>query len=206
MAVHLDAALLRWRRAWPETLARISQGDLGYARELAAHPVVRGTSPPADLLGPLGPQRKSPGFHGDAGRHPGPGGGPRGDRGRRGGGRRAQDLEWAPDARARARIDKAFDQKAKREKRRALTVGLDEVMDVFASWYRDLAVVALDAGDAVLNTDHLDDLQEDALPGMVDAYLAAVAAVHRAQERFRYNVDARCALEDMVFTMKEALS
>jgi hypothetical protein len=40
---------------------------------------------------------------------------------------------------------------------------------------------------------------------MADAYLGAVAAVLRAQERFRYNVDARCALEDMVFTMKEAL-
>jgi DNA polymerase III subunit delta' len=119
--------------------------------------------------------------------------------------KRAQDLEWAADARAKTRIEKAFDQKVKRERRRAVTGGLEEVMEVFASWYRDLAVVSLGAEGAALNSDHLGELRADALPGMADAYLGAVAAVCRAQERFRYNVDARCALEDMVFTMKEAL-
>jgi DNA polymerase-3 subunit delta' len=188
------------------TLARVSQGDLDYARELAAHPssaehrrrlISWARSVPSgspldsmvmldDILAQVDARAETVAGEVES--------------------RRAQDLEWAPDARARARIDKAFDQKAKREKRRALNVGLDEVMAVFASWYRDLAVVALDAGDAVLNSDHVEDLQRDALPGMVEAYLATVAAVQRAQERFRYNVDARCALEDMVFTMKEALS
>ena len=42
-------------------------------------------------------------------------------------------------------------------------------------------------------------------PGMLPGYLAAVGAARRAMRRFRYNVDARCILEDMVLAMKEAL-
>ena len=205
MTVHLDQTYAL-APGMAGTLARISRGDLDYARELAGHPssaehrrrlISWARSVPSgspldsmvmldDILAQVDSRAETVAVKVES--------------------RRAQDLAWAPDARSRARIDKAFDQKVKREKRRALNLGLDEVMDVFASWYRDLAAVALDAGDAVLNSDHLQDLQRDALPGMVEAYLAAVGAVQRAQERFRYNVDARCALEDMVFTMKEALS
>jgi hypothetical protein len=58
----------------------------------------------------------------------------------------------------------------------------------------------------VLNYDYLFELQTAAFPGMLPGYLAAVGAVRRAMRRFRYNVDARCTLEDMVLAMKEALA
>jgi DNA polymerase III subunit delta' len=120
-------------------------------------------------------------------------------------GLRERALEWSPDARSRARVEKAHEQRVKRERRRAVAEGLDEAMRSFAGWYRDLAAVAAGADDAVLNYDYLFELQTAAFPGMLPGYLAAVGAVRRAMRRFRYNVDTRCTLEDMVLAMKEAL-
>ncbi len=116
-----------------------------------------------------------------------------------------RDLEWAANARVKARIEKLYELRGKRERRRAVTAGLDEVMRTFAGWYRDLAVVAAGADEAVLNHDFLLELRNEAFPGSVETYLAAVKAVRGTMERFRYNVDARCALEDMIFSIREAL-
>ena len=126
---------------------------------------------------------------------------------------RAADLEaardrqrdWAGDARTRNRIEKLYDQRIKRERRRAQADGLAEVLRVFAGWYRDLATVAVGADEAALNQDYLYELRDTAFVGMVPGYLGAVDAVKRAQERFRYNVDAKCTLEDMLLAIKEAL-
>lgn len=114
-------------------------------------------------------------------------------------------LAWAPDARAKARIEKLHEQQVKRERRRAVTEGLDEIMVVFTDWYRDLAVVALGADETVLNHDFLYELRDQAFPGLVDRYVEAVHAIGRTRERFRYNVDARSALEEMLFSIREAL-
>ena len=119
---------------------------------------------------------------------------------------RDRAMEWAPDARSRARVEKAHEQRVKRERRRGVAEGLDEAMRSFAGWYRDLAAVAAGADEAVLNYDYLFELQAAAFPGMLPGYLAAVGAARRAMRRFRYNVDARCILEDMVLAMKEALA
>ena len=73
--------------------------------------------------------------------------------------RKAADLDWAADARSRARIEKLHEQRAKRERRRAVTDGLDEVMRTFAAWYRDLAAAAVGAEGAVANHDYLHELQ-----------------------------------------------
>ncbi|MHB8867516.1 MAG: DNA polymerase III subunit delta' [Thermoleophilia bacterium] len=114
-------------------------------------------------------------------------------------------LAWAPDARTRARIEKLREQRVKRERRRAVTEGLDEVMVVFTDWHRDLAMVGLGAEETVFNHDFLFELRDQAFPGLVDRYLAAVDAIGRTRERFRYNVDARSALEEMLFSIREAL-
>lgn len=118
---------------------------------------------------------------------------------------RERELEWAGDARTRAWVEKTLNQRSKREKRAAMLAGVDEVIRGFAGWYRDLAVVAAGAEEVVHNVDYLDDLRLNAMPGLLSAYLAVVSVAERTRERFRYNVDARCALEDMVFSMKEAL-
>lgn len=114
-------------------------------------------------------------------------------------------LLWAPDARARARIEKRHEERVKRARRRAVTDGLDEVTTTFATWYRDLAAVAIVAEDAVFNYDFLYELRDQAMPGSFHRYLDVVEAVKRTRGRFRYNVDARCALEEMIFSIWEAL-
>ena len=118
---------------------------------------------------------------------------------------KGRDLEWAGDVRTRTRVEKLYELKSKRERRKAVTAGLDEVMHTFSGWYRDLAMVALGADDAVFNSDYLLELRNEAFPGLVEGYLRAVGAVRGTLDRFRYNVDARCALEDMIFSIKEAL-
>jgi DNA polymerase-3 subunit delta' len=119
---------------------------------------------------------------------------------------RQRDLDWSGDARTRARVEKLYDQKIKRERRRAMADGLAEALAGFSSWYRDLAVVAVGADEAVLNHDYLLELRNEAFPGLLRGYLGAVEAVRRAEERFRYNVDARSVLTDMLLSVKEALT
>jgi DNA polymerase-3 subunit delta' len=115
-------------------------------------------------------------------------------------------LEWAGDARTRKWLEKRSEDKIKRQQRRLRTRGLQTLTRVFAGWYRDLALVSVGADDAVLNQDRLGELRAMALPGGLAAYTRAVGAVQRAEERLRYNVDARCAVGDMFFSIKEALT
>ncbi|MFH0916015.1 MAG: AAA family ATPase [bacterium] len=115
-------------------------------------------------------------------------------------------LEWAGDARTRNWLEKRHDEKLKRQQRRLKTQGLQAVTRVFASWYRDLALVSTGAEGAALNQDRLHELRAAALPGGLLAYTQAVMAVRKAQERLRYNVDARCAIGDMFRSIKEALT
>jgi len=114
-------------------------------------------------------------------------------------------LAWAGDARARARVEKRFDERVKRERRRSVAEAVDQALLTFAGWYRDLAVIALDADEAVFNRDRLGELRQEVFPALAPAYLQAVEVVRRARERFRYNVDTRSILEDMVLAVKEAL-
>ena len=115
-------------------------------------------------------------------------------------------LEWAGDARTRKWLEKRSEDKIKRQQRRLRTQGLQTLTRVFAGWYRDLALVSVGAEAGVLNQDRLSELRAVALPEGVRAYTRAVGAVQRAEERLRYNVDARGAIGDMFRSIKEALA
>jgi len=115
-------------------------------------------------------------------------------------------LEWAGDARTRKWLEKRSEDKIKRQQRRLRTQGLRTLTRVFAGWYRDLALVSVGAEDAVLNQDRIGELRAVAVPGRAAAYTGAVGAVLRAEERLRYNVDARCAIGDMFRSIKETLT
>ncbi len=117
-----------------------------------------------------------------------------------------QALEWAGDARTRNWLKKRHDEKLKRQQRRLTTQGLHGVTKTYAGWYRDLAAVSVQAEAAVLNQDRLPELRAQAVSGSVLGFTQAVLAVCLAQERLRYNVDARCAIGDMFRTIKEALT
>jgi len=116
----------------------------------------------------------------------------------------AKALEWAGDARTRKWLEKRHADKVKRQQRRLTSQGLQTVTRVFAGWYRDLALVAAGADGAVLNLDRVEQLREQAQPGLIPAYEKAVRAVRQAQDRLRYNVDSRSAIADMFRSIKGA--
>jgi DNA polymerase-3 subunit delta' len=114
-------------------------------------------------------------------------------------------LEWAGDARTKAWLKKRHEDRVKRQQRRLVTSGLQTATRTLAGWYRDLALVSAGAEEGVQSQDRLEELRASALPGRALAYTRAVEAARRAQERLRYNVDARCAIGDMFRNIKEAL-
>jgi DNA polymerase-3 subunit delta' len=114
-------------------------------------------------------------------------------------------LEWAGDARTKGWLKKRHEERVKRQQRRLVTSGLQTVTRTLAGWYRDLALVSAGADEGVQSQDRLEELRASALPGRALAYTRAVEAAQRAQERLRYNVDARCAIGDMFRNIKEAL-
>jgi len=114
-------------------------------------------------------------------------------------------LDWAGDARTKAWLKKRHETRVKRQQRRLQAQGLQTATQIFAGWYRDLGLVSVGADEAVLNQDRLDQLRALVLPGGMPAYTRALAAVQKAQERLRYNVDARCTIGDMFRSIKEAL-
>ncbi len=116
-----------------------------------------------------------------------------------------QALEWAGDARTRKWLEKRQEEKLKRQQRRLVTQGLHTVAHVFAGWYRDLALVCAGAEEAVINQDRIDELRAAAFSSSLPSYARAVEVVRQAQDRLRYNVDARCAIGNMFHSIKEAL-
>jgi DNA polymerase-3 subunit delta' len=114
-------------------------------------------------------------------------------------------LEWAGDARTKAWHKKRHEDRVKRQQRRMVTGGLQMAMRTLAGWYRDMALVSAGAEEGVLNQDRLEELRAGALPGRALAYTRAVDAAGQAQQRLRYNVDARCAIGAMFGSIKEAL-
>ncbi len=118
----------------------------------------------------------------------------------------ARALEWAGDARTKSWLKKRHEDRVKRQQRRLVTSGLHLATRTLACWYRDLALVASGAEEGVLNQDRLGELRNLASPGRALAYSVAVEAAGKAQQRLRYNVDARCAIGDMFRSIKEALN
>src|SRR5680860_437762 len=114
-------------------------------------------------------------------------------------------LEWEGDAALKRRLEKMYEERARRERHRRMSEGVEGVTSTMVSWYRDLAVLALGVQDTVFNYDYLSELEGEAVPGRVSGYLGAVDAARVARDRFRYNVDIRSTFQDMIFSMREAL-
>jgi len=189
-----------------ELVSRVAGGNLSYARDLATSEITRrerdllldlardiATSSPMDLQAALDEvmttvEVRAPGLAAESAEE------------------LKQALEWAGDARTRKWLEKRHEEKLKRQQRRLQTQGINTVTRVFAGWYRDLALVSAGAEAAALNQDRLPELRAAALPGGLLAYTQAVMVVGQAQERLRYNVDARCAISDMFRAIKEALT
>jgi DNA polymerase III subunit delta' len=129
--------------------------------------------------------------------------------------RRVTDLAQARAARARARAEaeasgeespRELEQRVRRAGRGAEREELLTALDVLASWYRDLVVVAAGADDAVLNVDRLAELADDAVGDRSAAAERAAEAVRDVWRSFEFNVQPGLALEALFVRLRRELS
>jgi DNA polymerase-3 subunit delta' len=102
------------------------------------------------------------------------------------------------------RSAKDVGDEAKRAGRRRRTEVLDLGLELFASWFRDLAVVGAGAEETAFNRDRLEELREAALdPGRGRR---AVELVEDTRRRLDLNVSEELALEALAFRLAAVLA
>ena len=126
---------------------------------------------------------------------------------------RAAKLAHGAGAEARAEAEEAStgeestreaEQRVRRARRGAEREAVLELLDVLASWYRDLVVAAAGADAAVLNSDRLAALRDDAVAGRSGEAARAAEVVHDAWRSFQFNVQPGLALEALFVRLRRA--
>jgi DNA polymerase-3 subunit delta' len=120
--------------------------------------------------------------------------------------------ERGAKARAAAEEQRGVDETAREAEQRGRRAGrgaereeILDALDLLTGWYRDLMVVAAGAGDAVLNSDRLDDLSADGIPERGPAAERAAATVRDVWRSFEFNVQAGLALEALFVRLRRDL-
>ena len=117
-------------------------------------------------------------------------------------GQRAAELD-AKDAEGTA---KELEQRARRVARGVEREEIVEALDLLAGWYRDLLAVSVGAGRAVLSSDRLAQLEEDAVAVGPDPAERAAEAVADTRRTFELNVNAGLALEALFIRLRRELA
>jgi DNA polymerase-3 subunit delta' len=204
LAAELSSAGVRSELA--EAYARLSLGDAGRARELAAaeggelrahaQQLVRqalageaaSAAPWDDLLASV--RARGERLRGELDE------------------RAAAELELLP-SRDRKRAQTEWDERVRRARRRVETGALELALDLAETWLLDLVVLTLGAADLVRNSDRLDDLQADSGVGRggdVVALRRALELVEDTRQRFQLNVSEDLALEALTYRLEQVLA
>jgi DNA polymerase-3 subunit delta' len=129
----------------------------------------------------------------------------------------AEEAGEEAEASARAALDeqreagikrsaREVSEEAKRAGRRRRTELLDLALSLTAAWFRDLAAMAVGAGEVVYNSDRADQLRRQA--DEIDAGSArqAVELVEDSRRRLDLNVSEELALEALFFRLDRLLA
>jgi DNA polymerase III subunit delta' len=110
------------------------------------------------------------------------------------------------EGRAGRRAAREAEEAGKRVARRARTEALDAGLGMLAAWLRDLAAVAEEADELVLNADRIEELR--AAAGELDARAARRGAelVMDTRRRLQVNVGEELPLEALVFRLEALLN
>ena len=128
---------------------------------------------------------------------------------------RVSELAHARGTEARVHVEEAaeaeesrreLEQRARRAERGAERDEILNALDILASWYRDLVVVAAGADEAVLNCDRLAELSQDAEPERSPGAERAAEAVRDAWRSFEFNVQTGLALEALFIRLRRVLT
>ncbi len=122
--------------------------------------------------------------------------------------RAAAELELLP-GRDRKRAQTEWDERVRRARRRVETGALELALDLAETWLLDLVVLTFGASDLVRNSDRLDDLQADSRVGRggdVVALRRALELVEDTRQRFQLNVSEDLALEALTYRLEQVLA
>jgi hypothetical protein len=121
--------------------------------------------------------------------------------------RGAEVRKAAEEAATGSETERELEQRLKRAERGAEREEIMDALDVLASWYRDLVVVAAGAEPAILNCDRLEDLSREGEPGRSSPAEQAAGTVHETRRSFgEYNVQAGLALEALFIKLRRDLT
>ncbi len=77
---------------------------------------------------------------------------------------------------------------------------LDDIMQLWQTWWRDVAVVASGCEELVVNLDYLEALQRQARQHGLEQAHGALRGIESAQQRIEQNVNPRLALEALLLS------
>jgi DNA polymerase-3 subunit delta' len=120
----------------------------------------------------------------------------------------AAELELLP-SRERRRAETEAGDRVRRVRRRVETGALALALDLVEAWLLDLVALAVGAPDLVRNSDRLAELREDARVGRggdVGALRRALELVEDTRQRFQLNVSEELALEALSYRLAEVLA
>ncbi len=122
--------------------------------------------------------------------------------------RKAAELELLP-SRERKRAETEWDERLRRSRRRVATAALALALDLVEAWVLDLIAVGQGAVDLVRNRDRMSELSADAAAGRganLAALVRAVDLVEDTRRRFALNVAEDLALEALSLRLAQALA
>jgi DNA polymerase-3 subunit delta' len=112
--------------------------------------------------------------------------------------RNASQARQLPESSLTDRFDLAEKlSEAFREDRRKVFTALDS----WAVWWRDVMLVQAGTENAVINTDQIGELREDAAAYSSESVLGFLAAISDAAERLDMNVQSRIAIEGLMLSV-----
>ncbi|MGH2860998.1 MAG: hypothetical protein ACRDLT_05735, partial [Solirubrobacteraceae bacterium] len=122
--------------------------------------------------------------------------------------RQAAELELLP-SRERKRAETDWGERVRRLRRRVETAALELALDLVETWLLDLVALALGTADLVRNRDRLGELRADAELGRgadVAALRRAIELVEDTRQRFQLNVSEDLALEALTYRLEHVLA
>lgn len=122
--------------------------------------------------------------------------------------RQAAELELLP-SRDRKRAETEWGERVRRTRRRVETGALELALDLVEAWLLDLVALSCGAADLVRNCDRVAELESDTTVGRggeAGALRRAVELVEETRRRFALNVSEDLALEALTYRLQEVLA
>jgi len=122
--------------------------------------------------------------------------------------RAAAELELLP-SRDRKRAQTEWDERVRRARRRVETGALELALDLVETWLLDLMALSFGADDLVRNSDRRGDLEADSRVGRggdVVALRRGIELVEDTRQRFQLNVSEDLALEALTYRLEGVLA